>query len=466
MMREEWRMHSHLFGGRRFALFPIVLTLIVAGAVTALVETGTPLETLVIGVHVLALIFGMHTGSIGLVGRDAMRNLLGDVTLVVFTARTLPLSQRRLLGLFVLKDLGYYTVLFLLPMAIGVSPALVLGEGMAIGAVIGDTLALWVTLSAMFFLGVVITLAGIGVASRGVPGVLIFGGLIAGVAFAWLQGVAVWAVTPYGVFVEPTLARLAGAVASIGALLAIGILTFDVRPSNGVRTARARYDTWNDRIGDPVATKTLLDVHRSSGGLGKAVFSAAILFVVTYGLLEVAGRITGVEPSVGISFGAILGLTGFTTYNWLTQFDGMDGYRRLPLSVGDVLDGKFLAFLMLGPAVGVATYLLAVAWLGTTLLEAVLGGILLVGVACYVFGLTVYLAGLSPNEFLFDTGLFVAFGVAIALPLVPVLVVGLVLTPLSSTLAIALGVGGVALGVAGVVAFKLARGRWTDYHRR
>jgi len=77
-----------------------------------------------------------------------------------------------------------------------------------------------------------------------------------------------------------------------------------------LRTVAPAFRRWRDRVGDPVATKTLLDVHRSSGGFGKVLFSAAVLLGVTASLIDLAGQITGVSPSVGISFGAILGLPG------------------------------------------------------------------------------------------------------------------------------------------------------------
>ena len=95
----------------------------------------------------------------------------------------------------------------------------------------------------------------------------------------------------------------------------------------------------------------------------------------------------------------------------------------------DVFEAKFRAFLLLGPLVGLGFYVFALVWRGGPALEALVGAVLLVGVACYIFGMTVYLTGFSPNEFLFDTALFAIFGVAMVVPLVPILVVGFALAP-------------------------------------
>jgi len=120
---------------------------------------GTDPAATVAGVHALVALFGIQTGSAGLIGADAMRDLLGDRTLLVFSARTLPLAPRRLIGLFVLKDAGYYTALFLLPLSVALAPF------------VGVRLPLlWLSLSATFALGLALALLAIALSTRGVPG--------------------------------------------------------------------------------------------------------------------------------------------------------------------------------------------------------------------------------------------------------------------------------------------------------
>jgi len=90
--------------------------------------------------------------------------------------------------------------------------------------------------------------------------------------------------------------------------------------------------------------------------------------------------------------------------------------------------------------------------------------VLLVGLQVYLFGLVVYLSGFSPNEFLFDTVLFAGFGLAIAVPLVPVLVVGLVMAPVPGPLLASLAVGAAALGGVGLLLYRRAVPKWTRAH--
>src|SRR6056297_3121987 len=128
MLREEWRLHEELFGGRRFGAFPLVVLGLAAGGFELLHVTGTGFDAVLAGLHGLVFFFGLQVGTIGLVGRDALRNVLGDVTLLVFSARTLPVSWTRLLAVFLCKDLVYYAGFFLAPLALAAVPS-ALGAG-------------------------------------------------------------------------------------------------------------------------------------------------------------------------------------------------------------------------------------------------------------------------------------------------------------------------------------------------
>src|SRR6056297_978828 len=158
MLREEWRLHEELFGGRRFGSFPVVVLALAAGGFELLRATGTDFDAVVAGLHGLVFFFGLQVGTIGLVGRDALRDVLGDVTLLVFSARTLPVSWNRLLTVFLLKDLVYYAAFFLAPLGVAVVPS-ALGAGVSPAQVA----LVWVTLVGAFALGVTLslTLAGL-----------------------------------------------------------------------------------------------------------------------------------------------------------------------------------------------------------------------------------------------------------------------------------------------------------------
>ncbi|SNZ04664.1 hypothetical protein SAMN06269185_0637 [Natronoarchaeum philippinense] len=457
MVREEWRLHAELFGGRRFAAFPVLIAVLAGAAVVALTETGTSVDATIAGLHALVFAFGLHTGTIGLVGRDAMDNLVGEINLLVFSARTLPVSRRRLLLHFLLKDALYYSILFVLPASLAFLPAALSGQlGFA------QVPVLWGSLSATFVLGLVVTLALLGLSSRGVAGWLVAGVLAVGAGAVHVAGADWIGATPYALFASPSPVAAVGTAGAVGFAALIGVVAFEPSTSRATRTVDPAFERWRARLGDErgLTTKTFLDVARSDGGLWKVPFSGGVIFGVCVGLVELAGRITGVEPSTGATFGALLGLSAFTTYNWVTQYDDAESYLQYPLAVEELFVAKRRVAALVGLPTAIGYFLIAALLFDARLVDAVAGLALLVGFHQYLLGLTTFLAGFDPAEFLFDTVLFAVFTVAVAATLVPALVVGLVLAPLSSTALAALAGGGVLMLATGELAYRRAIGRW------
>lgn len=118
MMREEWRMHSEMFSGRSFAFFPAIIFGLTSAGVWLTVTYSTLQASAVnTGLVGLGAFFGLSVGAIGFSSSDAMKNVLGPTNFLVYSSRTLPVSERRLLAAFLAKDLIYYSLMFLAPVA-------------------------------------------------------------------------------------------------------------------------------------------------------------------------------------------------------------------------------------------------------------------------------------------------------------------------------------------------------------
>lgn len=453
MLVEEYRLHGELFGGGRFLAFPLFVAAVVGAGVALLQFTGTSLSAIVAGLHALVGFFGLQVGTLGLVGRDAMRDLLGDVTLLVFSARTLPVSWRRLLATFLLKDLVYYAGLFLTPAVAGFAPVALAG-----GFPPARIALLWVTLLGTFALGAAASLALVGLATRNRIALLAV--VAAATATVLVTGVDPVGFTPYAFYAAPTVATAAAGFLPAVVLAALGPLVY--RPATGSRVRRVRADRYRalGRLpgADGLAVRPVLEVARSSGSVWKVAFSLGVLFAVTALLLDRIAAATGIQPSAGIAFGTLLGLGAFTTYNWVTQFDDPREYLRYPVGMDAVFRGKRRAYFALALPTGLAYLALAAVWYPVA--DLLIGVAVYPLVATYVFGLTAYLTGLSPNELLFDTPLFAAFGAGLALLAVPLVVVALAAgTYPVAAAGIAVGVAAVA-AVAGLALARRAGPRW------
>ncbi|WP_235853497.1 hypothetical protein [Halosimplex salinum] len=455
MIREEWRLQAELFGDR-FALFPLVVALVGGAGFWLLTLTGTSAEAVAAGIHGLVFFFGLQVGTIGLVGRDALRDVLGDTTLLVFSARTLPVTWRRLLAVFVVKDLLYYSWLFLAPLALGYA-AVALSEGVAPAAV-G---LLWVTTTGAFAFGVgtSLTLAGVGTRSRAAVAALV-AAVAVGVVTGRLDAVAL---SPYGFYLDPSVRAAVTGFGPALALLVAGPLTFQPVGGGAARSTPNRYSRLRSAIGDDrgITTRTILEVARSSGSVWKVLFSMGVLFGVTALLVREVARATTLDPSYGVAVGTLLGLGAFTTYSWVTQFDSADEYLRYPVAMDRVFAGKRAAYLLLSVPAGLLYLALALVWVPAA--EVAVGVVVFPLVAVYVYGVTAYVTGFSPNELLFDTPLFVAFGAALALVSTPLVVAALAHGQAPTTAnGVAVGVSVLAAAV-GVFLSSRAGPRW---HRK
>ncbi|CQH57170.1 uncharacterized protein HHUB_2491 [Halobacterium hubeiense] len=456
MAREEHRLHAALFGGQRFGAVPVFVAVASAATVGALQFTGTDAAAIADGARVLALAFGLYTGTAGLVGDDLLERALGETEVLLSTAGYLPLSRRRLLGAFLVKDAAYYAVLFLLPICAGFAP--LVATGALAPAALGS---LWVSLLVAFVVGMVATFAAIAARTRGVPswalGVVVAGG--AGAVWATGNAAAAWNAVVATSFLH-ALAVLAAALAAGAAALAVYVPTH----RDPAETRPNQFGPLADAIGDEngLVARTLLDLARSSGGLLKPVVSAAILLALAAFLVDVAARIVGVTPKPGVFFGTVLALSAFTTYNWLTQFDSVEEYLLLPVSVPAVFRAKRTAFLLTGLPTSVAAYVVVLAIYDVSLVDAAVGLALLGGLSVYLFGVTVALAGFDPNEFLFDVRRFALFTAGVAVPLVPVLLVAFatVSGPISGAYAGTLVAASAALAAVGVGLSRRAGPRW------
>ncbi|WP_276271623.1 hypothetical protein [Haloarcula litorea] len=453
LLREEWRLHSHLFGGRRFALFPLLIAALAAAGTWLLAYTGTPPADVAGGLVALVGFFGLQVGTIGLVGRDALRDVLGDVTLLVFSARTLPLSWRRLLATFLVKDVCYYTGFVLTPAVVGVG-VVAAESGLAPAAVA----RLWVAAVTAFAFGASLSLALIALAarSRAVLLVALAGGTSAAVAGA-LDPVAY---TPYALYAGGSLDAVARGLVPTAALAVAGVALFEPVDDGGSGRHRTTERLFTG-VEDPLTRRPLLSVARSSGSVGKVVFSMGVLFAVTALLLARVAAATGIDPHAGVALGTLLGLGAFTTYSWVTQFEGQREYLRFPVGYDAVFRGALRAHLALSVPTALAYLAVAALWYPPA--DLAVGALVAPGVASYVFGVSAYLTGLAPNELLFDTALFAAFGAALAALAVPLLVAALVVA-VAPTLAVG---GAVALSaVAGAAGWWLARRAGPRWQRR
>ena len=154
MIKEEWRMHSNIFGNSGFAFFPffiLLFTFFVSLILPIFREIFTDAQ-IALGMHYFFLLVGGMVGAFGLMGREFMNRRFGQASLIAYSSRTLPVSQRVIFANFLIKDVVYYFALYILPFIMGFALA---AELVPAGnfCLPGTLLMLFLTLSLSFMIG-------------------------------------------------------------------------------------------------------------------------------------------------------------------------------------------------------------------------------------------------------------------------------------------------------------------------
>lgn len=369
MIEEEWRLHTTLFRGRRFIGFPIILFLLTLSGVLGLLLFGISQQTLRGGVLLVAALIGFQTGSAGFEGQEAIRNLLGEVTLVLYSSRTLPISKSLTLTSFFIKEVVYYTGLFLLPLVSGAIVGITLIESSLSPKIILETFLLSIS------------------------------SFVAGVSVAFL------------------LAE--------GAILGGRLTTREADDTVSPKAFRKLIHALGNHPRSAVATKSLLDVQRSSGGVGKLLFSSSALLIVAYVVVSITTQWINTTPSFSVVFGTLLSATAFPTYAWLTRIDDVEDYRLYPVSATCLRDGKALAFAVLEVPLLLVYFIVLSVLTQPTILDLLRGMGVIIGTTMFVFGLTIALTEFKPSEYLFDGSRFTLYSGALTVGYLPLLMAGL-----------------------------------------
>jgi hypothetical protein len=417
MMKEEWRIHSTIFGSLSFALFPVMIFGIafMGSFLLPLFGAVLPSGSLAIIIHALFLLLGIMVGGFGLIGMEAMNRRFGQASLIAYSARSLPISEKVIFATFVIKDTVYYFFLWVFPFGFGFALASpFIGVPLMIPVLLLFTLSLsFLTgLSAIFILSTVyarskkalvalvtimlITWAGVYL-SAGINLALIFPPLLLFSGFSW--------------------GMLIAALALICIPSAVAVFLFSSEYTDVTKRYPGRIAWLSKKISffpyPPLAAKDLLDLNRSGMLIGQTIFSFLIPLGLLWFLLSVLSRL--LPPNGALMLFAILtGVIASTMYTWLTAFDTFSSYACLPISVPALLTSKMCSFtvLQLIPAALIVVVSIA-SGAGAYLVPAL---VLCLSVSAYALAVTVFLTGLSPNVLVYDAKVLVIYLVAMGIP--------------------------------------------------
>ncbi|MBP2145090.1 hypothetical protein J2129_000544 [Methanofollis sp. W23] len=442
MMKEEWRVHSTMFGSLSFALYPVLICAIAFMSSFLLPYLGPllPFGDLALVVHAGFLLLGLMVGAFGLMMNEVMERRFGQSSTLAYSARIFPLSERFIFLNFVVKDTLYYILLWVLPFIVGFALA-----APWIGIQSWTVLLLLLTLSLSFLTGL----------SAAFFFSMLYVRSTRLLALACILLLGIWAAASVTVGTGPEAPFLPlalfhtfswwtflAACALVITLTAAALALLTPESTAKTKHYRNRFAPLADRLtlfpSPALAAKDLLDLSRSGSAVGQTIFSFLVPLGLIWCFLAVLGDFLP-QHTILLLFAIITGMVASTMYIWLTIFDSFGLYACLPVSVAAVIQSKIYSFavLQLIPAVFIALLTLAIGAEGY-LLPALL---LCLSVSFYGLAVTVFLTGLSPNVLLYDTRVLASYLLALGLP-VFLLIVLLFMNPWYAAAAVLLLVPG------------------------
>jgi hypothetical protein len=421
-------------------------------------------ETFILITHLLVFLFGIQTGSIAFESRDAIENLIGEFTPILYADKTLPISPQTLVSTFIIKDVLFYAGFFFAPISIAL--------GLATHSLLLIPMV-FITITLLFCLGLTLTVFLISTGFKSISGLVtillisIIGGIYVSPDISVLLDYSTIS-SPLSIGIITLVTTVLG---TLGALLFEPPDNDSQRTSNNNSLALQFIKQYSDKdksepTQSAIYIKTLIDVFRSSGGIWKIVFSTGMVAVIAIFLITSLQSQLYITPHYLLLYVTILLMGSFTVYSFIHQVDDSNTYAIHPISPADFSKGKAMAFYTFVAGTVTVFSVPVIILYPVTGLEILLSAILTVGFTIYYYGLVYFFSGTSPTEFLFDTNKFTGFSVGVMIVGLPLLIVGLFgnLLYTLETLSFGVIIGSLLIGYIGMKLHAKAVIKWkTDF---
>jgi len=416
MIKEEWRIHSTLFGSLLFFLFPFLIMALISltyffGPV---IQGFFSLASIVVVMHCFFLFFGINVGAFGLHGTEFMNRRFGHASLMAYSSRSLPVSEQSIFLNMVLKDIVYYFFMFILPISI----ALGIG-GSFFGITVMQSLILLISLTLAFLIGLSAVFFLSTLYAHSVKILISFVGAIAAVI---LLGHTFFGTSfpQFIFFLSPDTGTLIFCllIVAIPSILSVTFLKIDypdikeesVNKYNKTRVFFSKL--FSDRAG-PLLAKDFLDLRRSRGGVGKIIFSLLFPMTLIWFFINYFSTTIKVMNVLAV-FSVILATYTVSIYNWITEYDVFTNYSFLPIRTSEVVKSKARTTLILS---FISIVIFFVAAIHERSSVALIGSFLsYLCMFLYGLALTIYLTGLNPNVLLMNPKVLLAYLLCIIPP--------------------------------------------------
>ncbi|HIG04083.1 MAG TPA: hypothetical protein EYQ53_06880 [Candidatus Poseidoniales archaeon] len=443
MFNEEWRQNVDFARKRHILLFPALLsvvTMVVTIGLRFLVGEGVTNDAVLVeetrraftwqemrfALHFPLFMFSLGMGSFAFLGRVMVSQRASGLNYLLTAPALQPLSQSTNYFTYYIKEVTFYVMLVLSPVAFGMALGILLGNFVALPTpllysslpitIIAMILSLAQGLAFSFFgsalwtrgkiWGKVVPLMVIGIAVLFAMGHIPAEYMVFGYA---LQSNHNWWLIPIGFGLTIGLALLGAFITSNDFEQAV------IERKEIFGTVYGRLGFLGNGKMRLLVTKELVDLLRS-GTIKKMIVSYSVPLIV---LLMLAWLVDFAEMPIPInllSYAPFLGFFGFNFYSWLTGIDSPEHMNGLPMRVPDLIKAKVIVYFLTTTWISIL-FLLLMSWSLDAWAALPVALVIMLANSIYIVSLTAFLMGLRPNKAIFDASIMIYFWIGTVIPL-------------------------------------------------
>ena len=411
MIKEEWRVHSTLLGNINFALVPVFILFLgfISGFFNSIFDVVFSRETMISFAHISFFVFGATIGAFGISGQEFMNRRFGQASLLAYSSRSLPISEKKIFLMMVVKDVIYYLLIWILPLILGyfIFSALFSSTQVLIIliSIISISLSFLMGLSFVFFMSTIY--------ANSLKVFLIFSALLAASIIMvnnLIEENLYFFIVPFNTIISGDFISIFYIMSYIlfFFIISVAFAKFDFKQkiSTYPNQYSRLFDFFKFSRYSIFLSKDFLDLRRSRGGLGKIFFSYTVPLVAIYFFVDFF-RNTVVEISFSAMLSILLGIFSASIYTWITEHDLFTQYMFLPVEKSFLIKSKLFGFM----AINIVSYLVI---FFTTIIRNELSDLLISififsVVSFYSISLTIYLTGLLPSIRFMNAKVLIAY---------------------------------------------------------
>ncbi|MFH7882257.1 MAG: hypothetical protein QW140_00875 [Candidatus Aenigmatarchaeota archaeon] len=370
MLKEEVRIHTHLFPSIFFYLFPVMIFLF-SFFLKFVIQDTFFLTNLF---FIVVFFTGFSSGGYGVQAREIYLRKFPHLNFLLYSYLAMPIENSKIMLALFSKEVIFHFFWFLLPFVFGIF-------GFSISVLIQSIILFLFANSLSFLLSNLYNRKILFISTLIISAILIFS------LFNFM------------------IHYPAGTLLATAFIFYLSLKTVDFEYYSKKVYHKNLFDSLIKYFKSPLISKDFIDLKRSYG-IFRIAFSFILPVIITFFIFTIFKKLGIIFMPEDVFYSLMLGLVSISVYATLIEFDRWDYYAILPLKRSDLIKSKLKSSLVIAiPLLLVSISLIARATLTNFLIGLVS--------MFYIISILVYLIGLEVS-LLFDVRRILVFALLFA----------------------------------------------------